>query len=137
MADASERGEYACDTSQVPVGGRVIEQLGRTSVGVFNIAGEYLAIRNYCPHAGAPICEGALTGAIVSEAAFDRHMAHDGCVLKCPWHGWEFMLPQGVTITEPQLRLRRYPLAVHDGMIFVQTRPGRLPAPAAQAMAAS
>ena len=28
------------------------------SIGVFNISGEYFAVRNVCPHQQAPLCEG-------------------------------------------------------------------------------
>ena len=28
------------------------------SIGVFNVGGEYFAIRNRCPHQGGPLCEG-------------------------------------------------------------------------------
>ncbi len=123
-------GQLACDVSDIPPGGRLIVQLGRLSVGLFNIGGEILAVRNLCPHAGAPICEGAITGAIVSDAPFERHMAYDGQILKCPWHGWEFKLPEGVTLTEPHERLRLYPVTVADGKVLVHTQPSRTPAAA-------
>lgn len=122
---ASKGRHVACDAADVPEGGRVLVQLGRVSVGIFNIGGQILAIRNICPHAGAPICEGALCGAIVSEGPYERHLAYEGQILKCPWHGWEFKLPEGVTLTEPPERLRLYPVSIEDGKVIVHTQPNR------------
>lgn len=118
-----------CNVSDLPVGGRVIATIGDTSsvsIGVFNVRGEIVAFRNHCPHAGAPVCVGTLGDAVVSSGLGERHLEHEGCILKCPWHAWEFKLPEGVTLTQPQFRLRRYPVEVEDGQVFVQlTRPAR------------
>lgn len=123
-------GQVACDASDLPPGARLIVQLGRVSVGLFNIAGEIVAVRNLCPHAGAPVCEGLLTNAIVSDRPFERHIAFEGQILKCPWHGWEFKLPEGVTLTEPHERLRVYPVTIEHGKVLVHTQPRRNPAAA-------
>ncbi len=127
----------ACDAADVPLGGRLIVQVGRASVGIFNIGGQILAINNLCPHAGAPICEGAICGAVVSDAPYERHLAYEGLILKCPWHGWEFLLPEGVTLTHPQERLRLYPVSIEDGKVIVQTGARPRPAPATPAPASS
>ncbi len=134
IADSGS-GHIACDLADVPVGSRVVKQLGRVSVGIFNIQGQILAIRNLCPHAGAPVCEGPICGAVVSDGSYERHLAYDGQILKCPWHGWEFKLPEGVTLTEPHERLRMYPVRVENGKVIVQTeaRPRRVPAGASAA----
>ena len=122
-----------CDLSDLPLGGRVIAAIeGDVSVGVFNIGGEIVAFRNECPHAGAPICVGTLGAAVVSSGFGERHLEHEGCILKCPWHAWEFKLPEGVTLTQPTFRLRRYPVVVENGKVFLE-RPARRPRGPAQA----
>lgn len=111
-----------CDVADLPVGGRVIAGLGEdgaVSVGIFNVNGEIVAFRNECPHAGAPVCVGTLGDAVVSSGFGERHLEHQGCILKCPWHAWEFKLPEGVTLTQPAFRLRRYKVVVEDGKVFV------------------
>ena len=35
---------------------------------MFNVDGRYYALRNTCPHAGAPLCEGTLSGLVTSGA---------------------------------------------------------------------
>lgn len=118
-----------CNVSDVPAGGRVLVQLGRISVGIFNIGGQILAIRNLCPHALTPIFEGAICGAVISDVPHERHLAFEGRILKCPWHGWEFVLPEGVTLTHPEKRLLMYPVDIENGKVIVQTstRPSRTP----------
>ena len=37
------------------------------SIGVFNVAGDYLAIRNRCPHQAGPLCEGVQVGVLTSD----------------------------------------------------------------------
>lgn len=112
---------FVCDLQDLPEGSRVILPIGGPQgVGVYNIRGSLVAIPNVCPHAGAPLCQGELTGAVVSEASYERHWAHEGEILKCPWHGWEFKLPEGVTLTDPPFRLKTYPIIVEDGKVIVE-----------------
>ncbi len=114
-----------CDLSDLPLGGRVIAAIeGDVSVGVFNIGGEIVAFRNECPHAGAPVCVGTLGAAVVSSGFGERHLEHEGRILKCPWHAWEFKLPEGITLTQPAYRLRRYAVVIEDGKVFLE-RPAR------------
>lgn len=122
-----------CAVSELPLGGRVIATVeeagpassGPISVGVFNVGGEIVAYRNECPHAGAPVCVGTLGDAVISSGIGERHLEHEGCILKCPWHAWEFKLPEGITLTQPIFRLRRFPVVVEDGRVFIETGPRR------------
>ena len=42
--------------SELPPGERrVVDAEGR-SIGIFNVSGQYYALRNQCPHQGAPLC---------------------------------------------------------------------------------
>ncbi len=43
---------------EIAPGERKIVDIGGRSVGVFNIGGEYFALRNRCPHQGGPLCAG-------------------------------------------------------------------------------
>ena len=39
-------------------GERKLVEIGGRSIGVFNVDGEYYALRNRCPHQGGPLCDG-------------------------------------------------------------------------------
>lgn len=100
---------------EIPPGGRKIVEVAGRSVGVFNVGGEFLAIRNRCPHQGAPLCEGRLWGALTATAPGAYAYSRGGEILACLWHGWEFDLRTGQSLCDPQrLRVRRYPAAVES-----------------------
>ncbi len=49
---------------EIPPGGRKIVEVAGRSIGVFNLDGEFFALRNRCPHQGGPLCAGSLGGLI-------------------------------------------------------------------------
>ncbi len=79
---------------------------------MYAVGRRLVAYRNRCPHAGVPVCEGTLGGAIVAAGDFGRALVHEGRVLKCPWHACELLLPEEVTLTEPVFRLWGYSVSV-------------------------
>jgi len=48
-------------TDEIAPGQRKVVEIDGRSIGVFNVDGRYYALRNTCPHAGAPLCEGTLS----------------------------------------------------------------------------
>ncbi|MEX2290299.1 MAG: Rieske (2Fe-2S) protein [Mycobacteriales bacterium] len=108
-----------CDAQEVPPGGSSIVTIGKLEFGIYNIDGEYVAVRNLCPHAGAPLCRGVLTGMVVSDGPGQRRWEADGKILRCPWHGWEFRLPEGETVAQPAIKVLTYPAHEQDGKIVV------------------
>ncbi len=81
--------------SELPPGARRLVRVGSIEVGLFNVAGRIVAYRNICPHAGAPVCVGRISGTSLPSAVYDYQYGHEGCILRCPWHGWEFDLRTG------------------------------------------
>ena len=103
----------------------MIVPVGRFGVGVFNVRGRFYALTNYCPHRGAPLCEGTVTGTTVAgDAPFEVRWARDGEIVRCPRHQWEFELETGEAMalkgTEYACRIRTYPVSVRDGMIVLE-----------------
>ena len=84
-----------------------------------NQAGEVYGLRDICPHRASPLSAGRLT----REA--------DGAEsVECPYHGWRFRTADGVCAAIPSLvdgqdtdpariRLRRYPVAESQGLVFI------------------
>jgi nitrite reductase (NADH) small subunit len=99
--------------SEVPPGSRrIIEAEGR-SIGVFNVHGTYRALRNRCPHQGAPLCLGSVKGMTMPSAPGEYLWDREGEILRCPWHGWEFDLLTGRAICDPNgTRVRTYEVTV-------------------------
>jgi len=90
-----------CPATELQSGERRIERLGKFSVGVFNVDGEYYAMKNDCPHQRAPLCEGKLTGTNTSEIPGEYNWERDGQIVTCPWHGWEFDVTTGESVFNP------------------------------------
>jgi nitrite reductase/ring-hydroxylating ferredoxin subunit len=111
-----------CAESDLPVGERVIRATGDgREIAVFNVDGEYVAVANYCVHAGGPVCEGRLSGMVTAdpdewEWGWDR----EGEILACPWHGWEFDVLSGEHLSDPSKRLVTYDVVVEDGDVIVE-----------------
>jgi nitrite reductase/ring-hydroxylating ferredoxin subunit len=105
-------------TGEIPPGARRIVELAGRSIGVFNVHGRYVAVLNVCPHELAPVCLGRLGGTTLTSAPGQWIWGHEGEILACPWHGWEFNLLTGACVTDRR-RLRRYEVTVEDDQIIV------------------
>lgn len=105
--------------AELPSGSRRLITVDGVSVGVFNVGGRYVAVRNSCPHAQAPVCLGRLDGSTLPGKPGEFVWGREGEVLACPWHGWEYDLLTGACLADPRIRLRTYPVSVEDGHVVV------------------
>jgi nitrite reductase (NADH) small subunit len=83
-----------CVRLQLPDGGEL---------ALFNVDGEYHATENFCPHKGAPLTEGTLSGHVI----------------ECQWHGWQFDVRSGECLTAGA-QLKVYPVIIDDGLIKIE-----------------
>jgi nitrite reductase/ring-hydroxylating ferredoxin subunit len=100
---------------EIVPGSRKIVRVEGRSIGIFNVDGQYYAIRNRCPHQGAALCEGKLWGALRSDVpgSFEYNGTKD--ILACISHGWEFSVKTGQSWCDPKrLRVRSYEVAVEN-----------------------
>ena len=95
-------------------------------IGVVRLRdGSLRAVRNYCPHKGAPICRGIVSGTWLPSEPGSLIYDREGEVLACPWHGWEYDLDTGMELfRDVPTRLRFYPISVRDGEVYVTVRMG-------------
>lgn len=80
-----------------------IVRVGEAEIGLFLVAGEVRAYRNFCPHAGAPLFDGPVSGGVVV----------------CPWHGWAFDLQTGAHVANGRCTLDAYRAEIAEGTVFV------------------
>ena len=97
---------------------RIIEINGR-SIGVFNVNGEYFAMHNRCPHMGAPLCEGPISGTSIETDKREFIYGMENELVRCAWHGWEFEIKSGRCLTSDIIRARTFPVSVENSEIFV------------------
>src|SRR5579883_2376416 len=100
---------------EIPPGSRKLVEVAGRSIGVFNVGGEFFALRNRCPHQGAELCTGTLGGCVTSPAPGEYQLTRPGEILRCPWHGWEFDLRTGRSHFDPRrVRVKSYPVLVAE-----------------------
>jgi nitrite reductase (NADH) small subunit len=97
--------------------------LVRTRAGVFAFAAA-------CPHQGGPMCHGLIKGTMDPSERNEYVFGHDGEVVTCPWHGYEFDMRSGASVGGAiRARLGAYQAEVRDGQVFVSARRARPPRP--------
>lgn len=117
---------------EIPPGGRKIVTVAGRSIGVFNIGGEFFALRNRCPHQGGPLCEGKTWGMLFARVPGELEYTRAGEILTCAWHGWEFDIRTGRSWCDPErLRVRAYAVSVESGERVADAAPvaGKVPGP--------
>ncbi len=109
-----------CPLEDLPPGNRRIVQHGKISIGVFNVNDELYAVRNYCPHEGAELCKGPLTGTnLRTDNVGEMNWGACGYILRCPWHAWEFDIRNGASFTATRVKVKTYPVEVRRGVITI------------------
>ncbi|MDR2297300.1 MAG: Rieske (2Fe-2S) protein [Comamonas sp.] len=89
----------------LPPGGRkLVFAPGGETVLLLNVEGEFYAMENSCPHAGASMASGSC----------DRH------VLTCPAHGLKFDIRNGRCTASPQLLIPLYEVLELEGQLWLK-----------------
>jgi nitrite reductase/ring-hydroxylating ferredoxin subunit len=124
--------------AEFPAGTRRTLVVEGRPIGVFNVNDTYYALKNSCPHQGAPLCVGTVTGMTLPSRPGEYVYGREGEILICPWHGWEFDITNGKSIFDPHKclvktydvtveaeeagetgELETYPVTVESGKIVV------------------
>lgn len=91
-------------TDELKPGERLVVEIGRKWIAIFNIEGEYYAIEDVCTHDGGPLVEGEL----------------HGCEIECPRHGARFDVRTGKVTAPPALvDVPRYEVRVEGDQVQV------------------
>ncbi|HEY5552920.1 MAG TPA: Rieske (2Fe-2S) protein [Opitutaceae bacterium] len=106
---------------EIAEGGRKFVNVEGREIGVFNVKGEFFALLNRCPHAGASLCRGTVIGLAESDEPGEYRLTRPGEFLRCPWHGWEFDIRTGQSWFDPQrVRTRAYKATIEPGAELVK-----------------
>jgi nitrite reductase/ring-hydroxylating ferredoxin subunit len=76
---------------------------GERVIALFNVGGAFYALDGICPHQGGPLGKGSLAG----------------CVVTCPWHGFQFDVTTGQHQTSRSLVHPTFRVKVEEGQIWV------------------
>jgi nitrite reductase (NADH) small subunit len=89
--------------SECPPGSAGEYVAGERIVALFNVAGSFYALDGICPHQGGPLGKGSLSG----------------CIVTCPWHGFQFDVTTGQHQTSQSLVHPRFPVKVEEDAVWV------------------
>ncbi len=103
-----EKRHVVAAVAEVAPGQRKIVKVAGREIGIFNIDGEYFALRNVCPHKGAPVCKGRQRPLIVAMGVNQVSYEREGEIIKCPWHLWEFDIKTGRAMHDAAVGVRAY-----------------------------
>ena len=88
-------------------GERMVVELGRHWVALFNVEGTYYAIDDVCTHDDGPLADGEL----------------HGCIIECPRHGATFDIRTGKVLTPPALvDVQSYEVQIQGETIQIKPR---------------
>lgn len=76
-------------------------------IALFHVDGTFHALDGVCPHAGGPLADGKLTG----------------CMVTCPWHGWQFDVATGQHGFNEHLKHTSFPVKVDGDAVFIDISP--------------
>ena len=103
-------------TSEIPPGGNKVIAIDGRDIVVFHVNGEFFALLNRCPHAGAPLEKAACVARLTSPEPGVFERSRVGELLRCAWHGWEFDMRNGQSYFDPKrVKIRSYPVAIESG----------------------
>jgi nitrite reductase (NADH) small subunit len=88
---------------ECPPGTAIERVAGDRVVAVFNVEGTIFALDGVCPHQGGPLGKGQLSG----------------CIVTCPWHGWQFDVRNGKHQLTSEILQPRFDVRVEGGAILV------------------
>lgn len=86
-----------------PCNSRVLLNFADKSLALFNVADQFYAIDDSCPHQGASLCGGRL----------------EGRVIQCCAHGLRFDLASGYLLNSTALKVANYPVEREGEQLYI------------------
>ena len=107
--------------TEIPPGSRKLVTADGRAIVVFNLDGEFFALSNRCPHRGGSLCDGNLTGLLLSDEPGHYNYTRRGEIIRCPWHSWEFDIRTGKSWCDPdKVKARRFGVSVEKGAKLIE-----------------
>jgi nitrite reductase/ring-hydroxylating ferredoxin subunit len=108
--------------SEIAPGDRKLFEVKGRKIVVFNLAGEFFAVSDRCPHQGGPLSKGIVTGLVQSDEPGSYCYSRGGEVIRCPWHSWEYDIRTGKSWCDPRrVQVRNFKVEVEPGARLVES----------------
>ena len=100
---AATEFKTAARVEEVPPGTVKAVEVDGVEIALAHCEAGFFATQGHCIHLGGPLGEGRL----------------DGCVVTCPWHGWQYDVQSGKNEFDHAIKLDTYEVRVEDGEVQV------------------
>lgn len=91
-----------------PPGSMLELTVGERIVALANVGGVFHALDGVCPHQGGPLGKGTLTG----------------CLVTCPWHGWQFDVSTGQHRLNAKMFQPRFTVRLEGDEVWIDLEEG-------------
>src|SRR5262249_48737677 len=120
--------------SDFPIGTKTRIEIDGRAIAIFSVDSGFYALRDVCPHRGAPLSAGSFVGWLEADGPGCYRFDSSRQLIKCPWHGWEYELATGQSWYDPvRDRVRAYSIDVQGGQALLdevmESNHERLPGP--------
>ncbi|PIC63493.1 2Fe-2S ferredoxin [Sporosarcina sp. P13] len=111
-----------CKAEELPSGKRKIVTIKNMTIVVVNVEGKLRAFNNMCPHQGAPLEFGSISGIMeASDPQQYKYGCHDNYV-KCPLHGWAFDIETGKSLFSEKVKIKTFEVREEGGYILLSAK---------------
>ncbi len=93
--------------SECPPGGALEAVALDRVLAIFNVEGVLCVLDGVCPHQGGPLASGQ----------------REGCIVTCPWHGWQFDVRTGAHLLSKSVVQPSFAVRVEGDWIEVDLGP--------------
>ena len=97
------------DAQQIPEGEIIEYVLNGEILAIAHFDQHFFVVDGICPHQGGSLGKGTL------------HASHP-CLIRCPWHGWEYEMETGQHLSIPAVSIGTFETRVLDGVVQVRRR---------------
>jgi nitrite reductase/ring-hydroxylating ferredoxin subunit len=122
--DGPPKRWIAGDSADIADGGRLVVDIGETSIGIFRVEGKLYAYLNVCMHMGGPACQGKILPRVLDvlddqKRALAQTWDESDPHVVCPWHGFEYSIKTGQHAGRPSIALKAVPVEESEGRVYV------------------
>lgn len=90
------------------------------AIAIFKVGARLYALRDVCPHQGAPLSAGLVVSRLNANLPGCYEMDANHPQVRCPRHGWEYDLETGRSWYDPEHdRVRAYSAYAESGAVLV------------------
>jgi nitrite reductase/ring-hydroxylating ferredoxin subunit len=116
---------FVGNRAELADGSRIMVEWAGREVCVFGHGSRFHAFENKCLHQGGPVAEGVVLGKVEcvlddQKRALGERFSETETHLVCPWHGWEYDLETGRSVTAPRSGLRRFDVRVDGHYVYLE-----------------